>query len=272
MNKKLLITLWVFSSSVLLFWCAWKNLTRDQLKDIMATQVGVNVDDIRFFEMEKDLDDGMYDVEFVANGIEYSYEVNPVNGNVIRPINTDANVSADTGTNHVNNIKSTTNYLTRDEIKTIVANYAWVKVGEMKFFEAEMDYEEQKYDVEFYVNGIEYDYEIDSISGEIRRDHSRANWQNNTRLPASNTNTEQNIITNKNLGTNSQWTIPTTNYLTRDEIKTIVANYAWVKVGEMKFFEAEMDCEEQKYDVEFYANGIEYDYEINAINGNLIRD
>ena len=40
----------------------------------------------------------------------------------------------------------------------------------------------------------------------------------------------------------------------------------------MKFFEAEMDYEEQKYDVEFYANGIEYDYEINAINGNLIRD
>ena len=90
----------------------------------MATQVGVNVDDIRFFEMEKDLDDGMYDVEFVANGIEYSYEVNPVNGNVIRPINNDANLSADTGTNHVNNIKSATNYLTRNEIKTIVANYA----------------------------------------------------------------------------------------------------------------------------------------------------
>ena len=39
----------------------------------------------------------------------------------------------------------------------------------------------------------------------------------------------------------------------------------------MNFFEIELDYEDVKYDVEFWANEVEYDYEVNAINGSIIK-
>lgn len=296
MNKKLFITLWILST-FLLFWCAWKSLSRDQIKSIVADYIWVETKDIRFLEVEKDLEDWMYDVEFIANGIEYSYEINPSNWEIIRNINVHSDLSKDnvdtrettdnreimdnretTNTGLINNKWAVSNekYLTQNQIKNIVANHAWIKIEDMKFFEIELDYEDVKYDVEFWANEVEYDYEVNAINGSIiKKGETYLKKSNDWKLIKNEieyTPKKSDWIIRENVDQKSNQATANTQYLTREQVKSIVANYAWVKVDDIKFLQIELDHEEGKYDVEFVANWIEYDYEINAINGKLIYD
>ena len=64
------------------------NLNKDGLigiekaKEIVLTQLGIK--DAVFHDQEYDLEDGVYEFEFVANGMEYEYEVDAVTGKVVK--------------------------------------------------------------------------------------------------------------------------------------------------------------------------------------------
>lgn len=61
-------------------------------------------------------------------------------------------------------------------------------------------------------------------------------------------------------------------YLSREEAKTIALTHAGVSAKEADYLTAEFDYDngQPKYEVEFYHNGYEYDYEIHAENGKII--
>ncbi|MDO4608589.1 MAG: PepSY domain-containing protein [Clostridia bacterium] len=59
--------------------------------------------------------------------------------------------------------------ITPDEAKTTALSHAGLNAGDVKFLKAELDRENGKlvYDVEFEQGRVEYDYEIDAVSGAI---------------------------------------------------------------------------------------------------------
>ncbi|MBP3692579.1 MAG: PepSY domain-containing protein [Clostridia bacterium] len=61
--------------------------------------------------------------------------------------------------------------------------------------------------------------------------------------------------------------------ITVDKAKEIALQHAGVSSADAKFLKAEYDFDDGVacYDVEFKAGGYEYDYEINAQNGNIIK-
>lgn len=61
-----------------------------------------------------------------------------------------------------------------------------------------------------------------------------------------------------------------TNYISRDKAKSIALNDAGLKESKVRQLEVELDKEENKYEVNFEANGKEYSYEINATTGKII--
>ena len=84
----------------------------------------------------------------------------------------------------------------------------------------------------------------------------------------------------KNVWTSSLWTKPNTNTnsntssnkISADKAKKIALNHANLTSNQVSYVQVEADFDDYtpSYDVEFYHNNVEYSYEINANNGNII--
>ena len=72
--------------------------------------------------------------------------------------------------------------------------------------------------------------------------------------------------------TNSNMKNQLASNITIDQAKEIALKHSNLTSDEVSFIKAEKDMDNgiEKYDIEFYYNNTEYDYEINAANGEII--
>lgn len=141
------------------------------------------------------------------------------------------------------------NKITLDEAKEIVLKHANLEANQVSFIKLEYDGFE-KYDIEFYYNNKEYDYEIDAKSGKIiEYDYDIENYDNGQKIDNSN---------NKKI--------------TIEEAKDIVLKHSGLHSDQVSFVKLEYDIDDVagKYDIEFYYNNKQYDYEVDANTGNII--
>lgn len=142
---------------------------------------------------------------------------------------------------------STSKYISIDIVKDIVFKHAKVENKNIVNLEIEYDYENGNmiYDVEFDCNNIEYDYEVDAVSGKILESE----------------------IENKNKDSNNN----NNTYLSKDKIKEITLKKANVS----KYYDYDIEFKFKGgtpiYEVEFETDSAEYDIKINAKNGNIIK-
>lgn len=145
---------------------------------------------------------------------------------------------------------STSKYISIDMVKEIVFKHAKVENKNIVNLEIEYDYENGNmiYDVEFDCNNIEYDYEVDAVSGKILESE----------------------IENKNKDSNNNNNSSNT-YLSKDKIKEI----ALKKANVSKYYDYDVEFKFKGgtpiYEVEFETDSAEYDIKINAKNGNIIK-
>ena len=148
---------------------------------------------------------------------------------------------------------STSKYISIDTVKDIVFKHAKVENKNVTNLEIEYDYENGNmiYDVEFHCNNIEYDYEVDAISGKILE----------SEIESKNNDTDNN--TNNNISNNT--------YLSKNKIKEIAIKKANVS----KYYDYDIEFEFKGgisiYEVEFETESAEYEIEIDAKNGNIIK-
>ena len=123
------------------------------------------------------------------------------------------------GVNNSNNDSSnnssvqskTSNKITIDEAKEIALKHAGLTKDQVSFIETEneVDNGAEKYDIGFYYNGKEYDYEISAIDGKIityDNDIDEGNNQNNTANSTQNntqSNTQNNTVNKVQSNTNN---------------------------------------------------------------------
>ena len=83
----------------------------------------------------------------------------------------------------------------------------------------------------------------------------------NTNIAQENTSSQNNINNNN---TNAK--------ITSDKAKEIALNHANVSQNQISYINAHLDYDDgiQVYDVSLYVNDVEYSYEINAQNGNIV--
>ena len=152
--------------------------------------------------------------------------------------------------------------ITIEQAKEIALKHSNLTSDEVSFIKAEKDMDNgiEKYDIEFYYNNTEYDYEINAANGEIiNYDYDVENY--NIQSPQQSNSQPQN---------NQQQT--NTSNISVDKAKEIALNHAGLAANQVSFIKAEKDMDDGivKYDIEFYYNNREYNYEINANNGNII--
>ena len=152
--------------------------------------------------------------------------------------------------------------ITIEQAKEIALKHSNLTSDEVSFIKAEKDMDNgiEKYDIEFYYNNTEYDYEINAANGEIiSYDHDVENY--NIQSPQQSNSQPQN---------NQQQT--NTSNISVDKAKEIALNHAGLAANQVSFVKAEKDMDDgiEKYDIEFYYNNREYNYEINANNGSIM--
>lgn len=144
-----------------------------------------------------------------------------------------------------------------EKAKAIALRDAGLKAKNVGFVRAALDTDDGKkiYDVEFYSNGKEYDYEIDAATGKIlEKDTDIENYV----AKANNTNTKSASSAKGSIGS--------------EKAKAIALKDAGLKASNVAFVKVQLDYDDgrQIYDVEFYSNGREYDYEIDAVSGKIL--
>ncbi|MGL5311631.1 MAG: PepSY domain-containing protein, partial [Peptostreptococcaceae bacterium] len=144
------------------------------------------------------------------------------------------------------------NTITLEEAKEIALQHANLTMEDVKFLKEEESLDDgvEKYDIEFFNDNKEYDYEIDALTGEI------IEYDNEI----------EDYTKEENVGTNNQ------NTITLEEAKGIALKDASLTKDQVSFIKEEKttDSGKEEYNIKFTYNNVEYDYEVDAVTGDII--
>lgn len=175
-----------------------------------------------------------------------------------------------------------TGYITVAQAKTVVLENAGLLEEDVRFVRIQLDSKNgaSEYDVEFICQDAEYDYKVSAMTGEIlSMDCEMGNYDLDT-LPPDTTqslNEQQDIaqgLTEQPDAEQNSGALPETDsqYIGNDAAKQIALRHADLTEDEVRFIHAhlELDDGSWKYDVEFLKDRTEYDYDIDALTGEIL--
>ena len=144
-----------------------------------------------------------------------------------------------------------TKKISADKAKKIALGDAKLAEKDVTFVKVELEFENNRlvYDVEFYSGNVEYDYDIDAVSGAIvSADKDIENYV----IPAQ-PSTEAKATE-----------------ISVEKAKQIALSHAGV--GSARFTKAKIDYENgvKVYEIEFKVGNMEYEYDINVLNGAIV--
>lgn len=190
-------------------------------------------------------------------------------------------------------------YIGSERAKEIALADASLSAENVTFKEVKMDYDDGmvEYDVEFCASGTEYEYSINASTGDIiSRDtepcesqgHSHGNGSSNNQNSSGGQNGQnnsngQNGSNGQNASNgqngqgggfgnqNGQGNSAQSGDIGIEAARQAAYSHAGVASDEVTLTKSEVDCDDgrKEYEIEFYYNGIEYDYVV-AADGSII--
>ena len=234
---------------------------------VALADAGLKQDQVQNLKGSFDKEDGLevYDVYFEANGFEYEYTIKAADGTIL-----ESEIETPDG-------KIVTAEEARDigleKAKTAALTHAGVTEKDVTFTKSKKDSDDGRlvYEFEFVKGSTEYDYEVDAATGSIiafsKETVDSAENASETPLASGQTPSGQTTSGQSSAGTSQ----PSSNYIGVDKAKSIALNHAGVKASAATFTKAKLDKDDGHYDyeIEFYAGGMEYEYEIDATTGKI---
>ncbi|MFQ7596692.1 PepSY domain-containing protein [Clostridium sp.] len=163
--------------------------------------------------------------------------------------NTAANQNNIIANNASNSTVNSNNKITIEEAKSIALKHSNLDESQVSFIRSEYDFDNgiEKYEIEFYYNNNKYEYEINAKTGDI----ISYDYDIEKHLTSQQTNDK----------------------ITIEEAKSIALKHSNLDESQVSFMKAKYEFDDGigKYEIEFYYNFKEYEYEINASNGEIIK-
>lgn len=223
----------------------------EKAKEAALSHAGVAESDTVFLIAEADYDDGRkeYEVEFYAGGTEYDYTIDAASGRVLK-FDTELEwYSADDDAGY-----GWQNVIGKQKAQEIALADAGVAAEDALHLIVKPDWDDgvRIYEVEFYTASQEYDYEIHAETGDILSRDREAEWNGTAASGSSNTGSTTDIGEAK--------------------AKSVALSHAGISESSTSYIYAKKDWDDGRwvYDVEFWADGKEYDYEILASDGTIL--
>lgn len=240
-------------------------LTAQEAQAIALTEAGFTAEQVTFLRTEYDVDDGVkeYEVEFRVEDWEYEYTIHAETGAILstdkdhepkptepaptEPVPTEPTVPAEPAPT-----EPAPKRITAEAAEDIALNCAGLNRADVRFERTEYDEDDgaPHYEVEFDYKGWEYDYEIHALTGAV------LSAPKETRPP------DHEVIA----------TEAAPEGITAQEAEDIALAHAGLSRADVRFERTEYDVDDgvPEYDIEFYADGWEYDYEIHAETGEIL--
>ena len=219
--------------------------------DIALSDAGLKENQVNDLTAKYRTENGLsfYTVTFTSGSYTYEYRLNAVDGSILQADRNAVTQEAETGTT-TGSQTTTTKKITKAKAKSIALKHAGVSASKATFVKAKLDYEDGRrvYEIEFYSGNTEYDYEILASNGKIiSYDKDIENYE----IPRKNTSSST--------------------YIGKAKAKSIALKDAGVSASSATFTKTKLDYEDgiRVYEIEFYTNSAEYEYEINAKTGKI---
>ena len=228
--------------------CLYMFVFRETISEVEAQDIAyqyaqVSSSDVTILTIEKDREDSEYEVRFYDDTYEYEVSVNYNNGrvnNFEKDLRDNVNVNQDTNMS-----------MSEEEARNIVLQRVGKSSDEVTFTRVRIDRENgvTVYDVYFYDSEKEYELSIDVSTKEIIS--YKEDYLNNS----GNTNTASD------------------QYIGVEKAREIVLNHAGLSSSDVRFSKVELDVDYNMatYEIEFYHNYYEYDYEVDAVTGEILQ-
>lgn len=142
-------------------------------------------------------------------------------------------------------------YIGSEAAKQAALEHAGLNVDDVRFVHADLELDDGswKYDVEFYRDNIEYDYDIDALTGAVLSfDQDAEYYQHEADASIAD---EQ---------------------ITEEQAKQIALGYASVAEGDVQRLKMELDHDNgrAKYEVEWHVGQVEYSCDVDAYTGEIL--
>ncbi len=212
-------------------------------REIAYADAGVTVEQITKLEVEFDFDDGkyLYEVEFRVGATKYEYDIDALTGDIHKKEVNNKTIIAIT--------PDGMEFIGTERALEIALDNADVAQADVTISKTKLDYDKGAYvyDVEFETAQTEYEYEINAVTGAIIKVEIEGIDNDDDKISAG-------------------------QYINVEEAKRIALSHAGFTLEQVVFEKAELEMEHGVviYEVEFKANGYEYEYEIDATSGNII--
>ena len=233
---------------------------------------GVGKDELEQCRIVLEKDDGIfdeYDIEFIYQGIGYEASVSAANGKVYdfekwyinvgndNDIELDDNDDDDDGDDDDDDdgdddvVVIPENVIDKDSALNIALGHAGVALEDATDIHIDFDDDDAEYEIEFMVGYTEYDYDVDAITGEILNFDREGE---HVSAPEFSKPDDSELIG-------------------RDAAKAAALEHAGVSANDVVDFEIDLDDDngEMVYEIEFKCGDTEYEYDINALDGSVIR-
>ena len=240
-------------------------------KRIALEHAGVAENEITEYECEMDYEHGrmVYDIEFSGsdstNGgyIEYDYHIDAENGEILK-------YDFEHDDDHHATPAPGSEYITSEEAIAFALERAGLARNQVTNLKAEFETEHgiALYEVEFDANGYEYEIEVNAADGSILKfdrdyddDHNHGGHHDDHNHGGHHENP-----------TAAPTQAPSESYIGTERAKQIAFNRAGVSASQVKNLKVKLDTDDGRaiYEIEFDANGYEYDVDVDAVNGNVV--
>ena len=221
-------------------------ITADEARAAALADAGLSESEVTFTKTQLDRDDGVqeYEVDFYTSDKEYDYEINATTGEIIsRESETFKNNSSAQQT------QTSGDVITADEARAAALADAGLSESEVTFTKTQLDRDDgvQVYEIEFYTSDRECEYEINATTGKVIS-RSSETYRTQSQNPGN------------------------ASYIGVDKAKEIAAGHAGISLSGATFSKAKLERDDgyMVYEIEFYSGGIEYEYTIDAVTGDII--
>lgn len=228
-----------------------ESITIDEAEDIALRDAGFDKENVTIVKSETDNDGGIlkYDIDFVSGGTKYEYEIDAKTSEILYrdlELEYELMISKLEQMDKPGLTPPASAPISLDEAKAIAL--ADAGLTEATFTKAKLDREDNRdvYDIEFYSGSTEYEYEIDVHGGTILK------------KDAEYTDSKK-VVQGQDIGL--------------DAAKEAAVKDAGLNYGDVSFVKAKKDTDDgiSVYEIDFILGNVEYEYEINASTGKIIK-
>ena len=223
-----------------------ESITEAEAQNIAYEYAGVRASDVTILSIQKDREDREYEIRFYDDLYEYEIDVNYNSGRVN---NFEKDLRDNVNVNQGENNQNTTVSMSEEEARNIALQRVGKTQDEVTFTRVRIDRENgiTVYDVYFYDTEKEYELSIDVETKEV-------------------VSYKEDYLSNGN-------TTTTTEYIGAEKAREIVLEHAGLSSNDVRFSKVELDVDYQiaTYEIEFYYDYYEYDYEVDAVTGEILK-